>query len=623
MNYFLFLQFYSKFLWRYAYEVYLCLKLNFQLMRTLFLALAFLCVLFQLNGQTIHHILSMPEPQTHYFHVQVELTDFNQENIIVALPTWAPGSYLIREFSKNIDLVKAKNQDGKSLPIKKVAKNRWEIVKAVTDQVVLTYEVYAFELTVRTSFLDLTHGYLNGSNVFMYPEGFKDLGGKLTVIPYKEFKKVSTALPELAEGVAKDNGVVFSFENYDHLADCPIEIGNHEEFEFTADGIPHRVAMYGAGNYDVERLKVDMAKIVEASTAVFGENPNKNYLFIIHNTLVGSGGLEHKNSTTLNVNRWTYEGDAYLGFLSLVAHEYFHLWLVKRLRPIILGPFDYNQENYTDLLWVMEGFTSYYDELILRRAGFYSPQAYVNKLQGTLNYVENRKGNQVQPIAHASYDAWIKAYRPNENSANTTISYYSKGHLVCAVLDAMLIDAHKGKKCMDDFLQVVYKKYYKERNRGFTEEEFMTELSTFIGKDLTDFFERHIYGTETINYADYFKKIGVNVEKSVSKRESFGVSTGMKNGRLIVNAVTAGSQAEKAGISPNDELIAFNGFRVDQQSFSSYMGDLSTGNEFVLIISRDDELMVINGEMGTSETVRYDFYLSDNKLTNYWLRLQD
>lgn len=590
-------------------------------MKQLSLVVLFIGVVCVGLAQSVHHKLSMPNPETHYFHVELVANDFKQEKILIALPTWAPGSYLIREFSKSINQVRAKNQNGVDLPIKKVAKNRWEITKEAGDNVTINYEVYAFELTVRTSFLDLTHGYLNGSNIFMYVEGFKDLAGKLTVIPYEGFEKVSTALPQLDEGVVNDSRqAVFSFKNYDHLADCPIEIGNHEEFEFVAAGIPHRVAMYGTGNYDVEKLKVDMAKIVEASTAIFGQNPNENYLFIIHNTNVGSGGLEHMNSTTLNVNRWTYEGDAYLRFLSLVAHEYFHLWLVKRLRPIVLGPFDYNQENYTDLLWVMEGFTSYYDELILRRAGFYSEQEYLNKLQGTMNFVENRPGNNVQPVAHSSYDAWIKAYRPNENSANTTISYYSKGHLICAVFDAMIIEAHKGKKCMDDFLKVLYEKYYENLNRGFTEEEFLKEISDFVGKDLTSFFQDHIYGTKIIDYVSYFEPIGVTVDKSVVSLPSFGIRSSMNQGRLIVNAVVAGSAAEKAGVSPNDEIIAFNGFRVNQQSFADYLSGVSEGEEFVLIVSRDEELMVVNAKMGVNERVRYDFYSNDTKLAKYWLR---
>ncbi|MEX2483429.1 MAG: PDZ domain-containing protein [Brumimicrobium sp.] len=574
-----------------------------------------------ISAQTIHHKLSMPEPQTHYFHVQMELEDFEEEELVISIPVWTPGSYLVREFSKNINLVHAKDKNGNALEIDKTRKNKWKIEKGTAKKVVVNYEVYAFELTVRTSFLDLTHGYLNGTNVFMYPEEYKSLGGKLTVTPHDSFKKITTSLPKSGDGVANDSGTTFTFDDYDHLADSPIEIGNQEEFSFDAAGVKHNVAMYGPGNYDIEELKTDMAKVVETTTAIFGENPNEEYWFIIHNTENGGGGLEHKNSTTLNVNRWSYDEENYLGFLSLVAHEYFHLWNVKRIRPIELGPFDYDNENYTDLLWVMEGFTSYYDELILKRAGFYDQEKYLNVLKGTMNYVESSPGNKVQPVAHASFDAWIKAYRPNENSKNTTISYYSKGHLVAAVIEAMIIKESKGKKSIDDFMQLLYKKFYQEKKRGFTSGEFQSTLEEFIGLDLEDFFQKHVYGTETIDYKKYFEPLGLEIELTSNASVAFGVSTSESSGRLIIRSVTSNSMAESVGISPNDEIIAFNGFRVDSKSFGDFLEALEPNNEFNLIISRDNQLMTIDAQMGMVEIARYDFEFDDkNKLGKFWLR---
>lgn len=595
--------------------------MNLKVMKKISFLILITCLISIGFAQEIHHKLSMPEPQTHYFHVEVELINFSEDELVLSLPTWTPGSYLIREYSKHLNLVRAKDGNGKILPVVKVAKNKWSIDKKDAQKVTVNYEVYAFDLTVRTSFLDLTHGYLNGTNVFMYPEGHKELGGRLTVTPYVGFKKIATALPKQGDGVAGDGSTTYTFRDYDHLADSPIEIGNHETFSFKAAGVNHEVAMYGTGNYDVERLKTDMAKIVESATAIFGENPNENYLFIIHNTKRGGGGLEHLESTTLNVNRWTYEGPDYLKFLSLVAHEYFHLWNVKRIRARALGPFDYDKENHTDLMWVMEGFTSYYDELILKRAGLYSQDQYLNRVKSTLNYVEGSMGNKVQPVAHASYDAWIKAYRPDENSSNTTISYYSKGHLIAAVFDAMIIKQYKGKKCMDDFLQILYNKYYKELDRGFTAEEFQMELETFLKADLDSFFKDHVYGTKTIDYGKYFKPIGLNITKNNDARIAFGVNTADENGKLIVKSVTAGSEAEKAGVSPNDEIIFFNGFRVSQASFSDYLSGLNVGSEFVLITSRDDLLMVIEAQMGLLDSTRYFFdFDAKNKLGTYWLR---
>lgn len=572
-------------------------------------------------GQQIHHEISMPSPETHYFHVKTTLSDFKEKKLILKMPVWSPGSYLVREYSKNVNQVWAKDEKGRDLAIRKVAKNSWEITKGNAKKVVINYEYYAFELTVRTSFLDASHGYFNGVNLFTYPEGYSSLGGKLTIIPHASFKKISIPLAEEKEGIANDvNAKTYLFEDFDELADTPCEIGNQETFSFDAAGVKHKVAIYGFGNYDVQQLKVDMAKIIEAETKVFGENPNKEYLFIIHNVVNGNGGLEHKNSTTLSVNRWTYGPDDYLGFLSLVAHEYFHVWNVKRLRPAELVKYDYNTENYTDWLWVMEGFTAYYDELILRRAGFYSKEQYLNRFQGTVNWIEGSAGNAVQPVADASYDAWIKAYRPNENSSNTTISYYSKGGIMAGIFDAMIIKNSNGKKSLDDFISTLYQDHYKKKNDGISLNTFKKTLEHFTGENMDSFFEKYIYGTETMAYDKYFKPLGINVLKSDNNKYALGIGTSGSGGTFTITTVRAGSAAEKYGLSPNDEIIAFNGYRVDKSDFNTFLGMLGDGEMFNLIIARDLQLMSIDLKMEKQDLPRYDFIYEGNKLGDFWLR---
>jgi predicted metalloprotease with PDZ domain len=591
-------------------------------MKNISLLLFLTLITTQLLGQTIHHKLTMPQPETHYFHVETTLSDFDEEAIVMSMPVWTPGSYLVREFAKNINRVRATDENGKDLLVQKIRKNKWMITSANAKKVTVKYEVYAFELTVRTSFLDRTHGYLNGTSVFMYPEGNMDMKGMLTVVPHKSFEKITTPLPKVADGEQSDNGTTYAFEDYDQLVDSPMEIGNQETFSFDAAGVKHHVAMYGPGNYNVNRLKKDMARIIEAATAVFGENPNKEYWFIIHNTNVGSGGLEHKTSTTLNVNRWTYDGREYTGFLSLVAHEYFHLWNVKRLRPKSLVDYDYDNENYTDLLWVMEGFTSYYDELILRRAGFYTEDQYLQRFKSTLNWVEGSVGNTVQPVAHASYDAWIKAYRPNENSRNTTISYYSKGSLVAVTIDAMIIESSKGKKSLDDFMQLLYKKFYKDENTGMTPTQFKETLEEFIGEDLDQFFKDYVYGTKTVPYNEYFDALGLTIDQVQEDRVALGASLMQSGGELIVRGVSSESPAEVGGLSPNDEIIAFNGFRVNETDLNQFINSLMVGDEFNLIISRDKQLMTLDLEMGLIKAPRYDFSFEQNGLGEFWLREQ-
>lgn len=577
-----------------------------------------------LFGQQIHHELSMPAPETHYFHVETTLKEFAEEKIVLTMPVWSPGSYLVREYPKNVNLVRAKDEKGEALPIKKIRKNQWEIERGKAKTITVNYEVYAFELTVRTSFLDLTHGFLNGVNIFMYPEGHKDLGGKLTIVPHATFQTISAPLEEVKEGLSSDDRAkTYAFKDFDELADSPIEIGNQEVFYFTAAGAEHEVAMYGPGNYDVERLKKDMAKIVESSAAVFGNNPNEKYLFIIHNTNERGGGLEHMNSTALNVNRWTYSSENYTSFLSLVAHEYFHVWMVKRLRPSALIDYDYSNENYTDLLWVMEGFTAYYDMLLLRRAGLYTKNQFVNYLQGTVNWVERAEGNKVQSVADASFDAWIKAYRSNENSGNTTISYYTKGGLIAAVFDAMIIKKSNGKKSLDDVLQELYQTYYEKENVGITEEILKNTLQNYVDEDMTEFFKKYVNGTETIPYAKYLEPIGVSVSKHTSPVHDLGITTEYENGRLIIKTVKTGSAAKNSGLSPNDEIIAFNGFRVDDNEFRNFTKTLVEGDEFNLIISRGNRLMTMDVKVVSKDQVQYVFTLDrENKLGEYWLREQ-
>ncbi len=566
----------------------------------------------------------MERPQSHYFNLEMELSNFKEKELNVKMPIWAPGSYLAREFAKNLNLVTAKDENGKLLQVKKTDKNTWNVQKGKAKKVIVSYDVYAFELTVRTSFLDLTHGFVSGSGIFMYVEGKKDLSGTVVVNPYKDFTKITTALLPAKEGVTSDGIQEFQFKNYDHLVDCPIEIGNQEEFDFKAAGINHHVAIYGPGNQDIEQLKIDMANVVEAATGVFGQNPNDQYTFIIHNVVDGQGGLEHTNSTVLSVNRWTYSGNDYKGFLKLVAHEYFHLWNVKRIRPVELGPFDYDNENYTSLLWVMEGFTSYYEKLILLRAGYYNDQEFIGSMFGSLNYVEGSTGARVQPVSHASFDAWIKAYRPNENSSNTTASYYSRGSVIAMILDAMMIKESGGKQSLDNFMRHMYSKYFEDKQRGFSESEFNKELEDFIGVNLDDFYADFIDGTEIPDYNAYLSPVGLDVSYVGQAVPDAGVSTRSSGGQVIVRNIRSDSAAEDAGLSVNDEIIGCNGYRVDNETFNAILNGLTAGESMEILFAREDQLFSTQLVMTNYEKPRFEYMVNTKnpeteKLYKFWL----
>ncbi|MCF8221468.1 MAG: PDZ domain-containing protein [Cryomorphaceae bacterium] len=574
-------------------------------------------------GAKISYTLKMPRPQNHYFQVEMQVEQLKQKTATVKLPVWAPGSYLVREFSRHLNQVKAYSLQGAALPIIKKTKNAWEIDLKGQTAFVVKYEVYAFELSVRTSFLDETHGFVSGPSMFMYLDGHKETGGELLVQPHASFKRVSTGLT-LKSLMKQGNNQTFTFENYDQLVDCPIEIGNQYEFDFEAAGVKHTVAMFGEGNFDPERLKADMAKIVEEETKVVGVNPNKRYVFIVHNVVGGDGGLEHCNSTVLSVDRWTYEGSNYINFLNLVAHEYFHLWNVKRIRPIELGPFNYDQEVYTNYLWVMEGFTSYYDELILRRCGFYSQEEMMKKIQIAVNYVESSVGARVQPVAHASFDAWIKAYRPNENSSNTTMTYYSRGLVIAAVLDAMIIKQSNGTECLDHLMKDLYETYYVAKNRGFTDAEFKACLAKHTGQDMAEFFQKYIDGTEVIPYAMYFLPLGVDVSDVGGVKPVFGANVSEEGGKVRIKSIRANSAAEDAGLSVNDEVIACMNYRVDKAMLDALMNGASIGDEFELTIARDQlmrkVIVKITGQKKSSFIFTNRHTDATLPLYTYWLR---
>jgi predicted metalloprotease with PDZ domain len=572
------------------------------------------------NAIELRYHLSMPQPNSHYFAVKIDVEKNDQTTQEFKLPVWTPGSYLVREFSKNLNQVKAIDNQGKTLTVKKKTKNTWEVQCAGVEFYTVFYEVYAFELSVRTPFLDNTHGFVPGAAVFMYTENTRNQQGVVKVYPHPSFKKVSTALVP-ADYKSELGCQTFVFKDYDQLVDCPIEIGNQQEFSFTAAGVRHRVAMYGEANYNVLQLQKDMAKVVEAATAVFGSNPNKDYLFIIHNVTDGQGGLEHMNSCVLSVNRWSYEGSGYIGFINLVAHEYFHLWNVKRIRPVELGPFNYDQECYTSLLWVMEGITSYYDELLLRRAGFYSPSEFISKLQSQINYVEGTPGSRVQPVAHASFDAWIKAYRPNENSSNTTMTYYSRGAVIGAVLDAYIIQKSKAKRSLDGFMQVLYQKYALELQRGFTEAEFEQELSNYCGEDMRAFFANYIDGTQIIPYQKYFEPMGIKVQDQTSTLTNFGAA--LEPGEVLkVRSVRSGSAAEDAGINVGDEILACDGYRLDKTALENKYNNLQPGATLELLLARDGKVFTTKCLMKTYAKPQFSLQITDPNapLLTFWLR---
>ncbi|WP_304234855.1 M61 family metallopeptidase [Jiulongibacter sediminis] len=569
--------------------------------------LASACKVSHVNSQdkfATSYELKMPHPETHYFEVTMNVNDIlttpeilDKDHLLVKMAVWTPGSYLIREFARNVQDFEAKSADGKPLKSRKINKNTWEIELDGTDDVKINYLVYANELTVRTSFIDAQHGYANGASVFLYLPQTMSKPSKLTIYPNENWSTISTALPEIEENT-------YVVKDFDTLVDSPIEIGNHEVLDFEAAGVPHKIAMFTTEelHYDKEKLLSDYAKMVEAATGVFGETPLNDYLFIVQHQPGIGGGLEHLFSTTCQTRPSAYDTESgYKGLFGLLAHEYFHLWNVKRVRPIALGPFDYENENYTHLLWVAEGFTNYYEEVILSRAGIYSEEDILNNLAGAISNTENTPGNKVQAVTDASWDAWIKYYRPDENSGNSRISYYGKGGVLAALLNAKIIANSNSERSLDDVMQLLYQKYYKELGRGFTDEEFQTAVEEVYGGDLDYFFENYVFGTETPDYAQIYKGVGIeliNLNEG-SKEPYLGIT---ERGGYIYRLSSNGS-AYNSGLNVGDKLVSIDGR--SNQSFSDAVSGKSVGDILEVKIERHGNEMTFNVPVGQNENVRY------------------
>ncbi|MCL7986341.1 PDZ domain-containing protein [Sphingobacterium sp. lm-10] len=572
--------------------------------------------------QAISYTLSFTEAQAHYVEVTLLLHGFSAEFIDLKMPVWTPGSYLIREFARHVESFTAQQNNGELVKQEKISKNTWRVYNKSKDAVV-RYRVYGFETSVRTNFIDDTHAFISPAGTFMYVDGHLALPCTVHVDLPPDWSTITTGLPEIAHHT-------YEAENFDILFDSPIEIGNQDVWSFEAAGIPHEFAMVGGGNYNKDQLSEDIQKIVAEETRIWGSNPNDRYVFITHNYQQGGGGLEHLNSTVLGASRNAYtQATSYNNFLSLVAHEYFHLWHVKRLRPAPLGPFDYEQESYTALLWIMEGFTSYYDNLITYRCQFRDETDYLQMLAQEFNLVYNRPGYELQSVGQSSFDTWIKQYRPDENSANTSISYYNKGAMLAVAMDFKIIAETNGKRRLDDVLKAAYNQFYLKEQRGFEELEFQKLAEDVSGVDLSEIFAA-VYTTEELDYNSYFNRVGYELidQLAESKTLSLGIRTVNNDTRIYIKGVDRNSTAWKAGLNVNDEILGINGVRMDPagKELEMVIQQCTFGQTVDILIARDGIIRTISTPLGYSDKKslvvqrREDATTEEKALGEIWLK---
>ena len=555
------------------------------------------------SSPQFHYQVACPCPAAHFFVVTLTVTAWQADKLDLKMPVWTPGSYLVREYSRHLQQLVAQGEKHQSLAVQKLSKNHWQVDTELTTTITVSYRVYADELSVRTNHLDASHGYFNGAALFLAIAGYEKQPLSLEIIPPHPHWLITTALTPTTE-----SSWVYSVPDFDTLVDSPVEMGEQSQYQWQVLGKAHQLTVWGTGNLNPQQLLADLTKIIATEAQIFGGLPYDKYTFILHLSSQGFGGLEHKNCCSLNYNRFGFrETEKYQRFLQLVAHEFFHLWNVKRLRPIALENFDYYQENYTPSLWFAEGTTSYYDLIIPLRAKIYDSSAFLGHLSKEISRYLLTPGRHIQPLAESSFDAWTKLYRREAHSDNCQISYYLKGELLTLMLDLLIRDHHNNQRSFDDVLSLLWQKFG-QSERGFTEQELEETIATVAQKDLTDFWERYLYGLVELPLAEYLEPFGLTLKPIFAEEPTpyLGLKVQTEQGQTKVKFVAAHSPSEKIGFSVEDELVALNGLRVTAEQLNSRLQDFRPQDWLEVTFFHQDILKTASVQLGESQPLRYE-----------------
>ncbi|MBD2057687.1 M61 family metallopeptidase [Oculatella sp. FACHB-28] len=558
---------------------------------------------------TIHYQVAMPQPETHLFQITLQIKGWQTDVLDLKMPVWTPGSYLVREYARHLQDFTAETTDSaKPLAWQKQSKNHWQVETAGTSEIIVRYRIFANELSVRTNHLDATHGYFNPAATCFYLPGFEHKPIQVTIISPNPDWQVSTPLP------AASGTNTFVAADFDTLVDSPFEVGKQQVCEFEALGKPHALAIWGQGNAKPEQIIEDTRKIIQVEADLFEGLPYDRYLFLLHLSAQGFGGLEHKDSCSLNYPRLGFRSpERYNRFMQLVAHEFFHLWNVKRIRPKALEVFDYEAENYTPSLWFSEGTTSYYDRLIPLRAGIYDISFFIKELSKGITRFLQTPGRQVQPLGESSFDAWIKLYRRDANSDNVQISYYLKGEMVSLLLDLLIRAKHGNGRSLDQVMRQMWNQFGKSET-GFTPEQLQSVIESVAETDLSDFFHRFLNTTEELPFNQYLEPFGLQLQaEGEDEQPSFlGITVKTEAGRELIKFVEAGSPAHQVGIDPGDELLAIDGLRVTAEQLSDRLKDYQPNQVIHLTFFHQDELLTHPIQLAAPRPSRYQIKAIEN-----------
>lgn len=560
-------------------------------------------ILYQIRPFDVHN---------HLFAVDLNIANPSHNGQVLSLPTWIPGSYLVRDFSRHIQGISA-HSNHKPLSLQKLDNHTWKVQPCKTP-IVISYLVYAWDLSVRAAHLDETHGFFNGSSTFLKVHGQEETPCFLAIHGPTHAKKwkVYTSLPEATneKGAAKRHGFgLYVAPNYDALIDHPVEMGTPTTISFKACGALHEMVFTGLiPNLDIARIAQDTAKICEYQIKFFEPTTHKapfldssqRYVFMTMVTGTDYGGLEHRSSTALMASRadMPVVGEpnvsaGYRQFLGLISHEYFHTWNVKRIKPQTFAPYNLSEATPTALLWLFEGFTSYYDDLVLYRTGLIDEKSYFDLIGKTITSVYTSPGRLKQSVADSSFDAWTKYYKQDENSLNSIVSYYTKGALVALGLDLLI--QSKSRKSLDDIMRLLWAKYGRHFYRktphlGVAENEFISLAKEATGVDVSHFIGRYVKGAYDIPLAKLLKPKGITLHKTQTKQASLNIKTKSMNNTCQITQVYEQGAAHIGGLSAGDTLIAIDNIRIDGNNLSQLLGRYHVNDTATIHVFRRDEL---------------------------------
>lgn len=566
---------------------------------------AFVCVIIALMTandpsaaqavEPIRYTLRFPAPHTHYVEVEAVYPTGGRPQIELFMAVWTPGSYLVREYERHVENLMARGPGGGPAAITKTRKNRWQLQTGGVRSVTVTYRVYGREMTVRNNWIESAFAMLNGAPTFI-----SLIGG--TARAHEVRIELPTGWKESVTALTPGSGPhAYRADDFDTLVDSPIFLGNPVVRQFTVAGKRHVLALEGDPSFfDGDRAGADAQKIVKVAGKVMGGKYDYPHYYMLNLVSDAGGGLEHKNSFLTMSSRFaTRTPRAYQDWLGLVAHEYFHNWNIKRLRPIELGPvFDYENEVHTKALWIAEGFTDYYAGVILKRAGLLTREEYLDELSNQIEAVQNTPGRLVTAVSMASYDTWIKQYRPDENTANTTVNYYPKGAVIAFLLDARIRRATNGAKSLDDAMQLAYQRY--SGAKGYTLEQFYKTMSDTAGTSLQPFFATTAESTEELDYKESLDWFGLRfrpVDTKI-KRAWLGANARIDNARLVVTSVRRDTPAFAAGVNVDDEILAIDEVRVRPDGLAAHLEQYAAGQRINLLVGRRDRLTRLEVTLG-------------------------